>query len=192
MSWTRALLEHPYPAIQWGTVLGASLVATCSDLRTRRIPNALTLPLFAAGIAQAAMFRGWTGLLDSLVASCVLALPYVLLFALAEGGAGDAKLMGAIGAWLGLFKGGLTLAFVSLSGVALALLVAHTRKDLRRVSQWLSTTVQSLALRVSLHRLPTRADLEPSGSPESSKMAYGPAIGLGALFACTSWYVWHV
>ncbi len=191
MTWTRALLEHPLPVIQWGIVVGASLVATCTDLWSRRIPNALTLPLFAVGVAQAVVLGGGGGLVDSLTGSLVLACPYVILFVFAGGGAGDAKLMGAIGAWLGIIKGAVTLASVSLSGVALALLVARARKDWPDLSRWLAATLRSIAFRVGSRRLYGRMDLALPEPADAKKMAYAPAISLGVMLACTSWYLWH-
>ena len=119
--WASTLFAHPVPAIQWGVVIGASLVAAISDARSRRISNRLTFPLLAAGLASAAAFGGAAGVLDSALACALLALPYVVLFVFAGGGAGDAKLMGAIGSWLGLINGTVVLFAVALSGTALAL-----------------------------------------------------------------------
>ena len=48
--------------LQWGVVIGASLLAALSDLRERRIPNALTFPLFVVGLIWAAWFGGLAGL----------------------------------------------------------------------------------------------------------------------------------
>ena len=103
---------------QWGVVIGASLFAVVSDIRQRRIPNALTFPLLAVGLIWAACFGGLAGLLEALGACALLALPYVLLFIFVGGGAGDAKLMGAIGAWLGLRYGLVALCEGGGMGVA--------------------------------------------------------------------------
>ena len=46
----------------------------------------------------------------------MLALPFVVLFVLASGGAGDAKMMGAIGTWLGVKGGAIALIAVLLAG----------------------------------------------------------------------------
>ncbi|MBM4028430.1 MAG: prepilin peptidase [Planctomycetes bacterium] len=84
-------------AVQWGVVLGASLAAALTDLRNRRIPNRLTMPLALVGLAVAFYGGGWANLGAAGAAYLVLALPYILLFLLAGGGAGDAKMMGATG-----------------------------------------------------------------------------------------------
>ena len=86
--------------VQWAVAAGAALTAAVIDVRQRRIPNALTLPLLVMGLLYALMYKGLGGAAESMIACVAVALPYVLLFAFAGGGAGDAKMMGAIGAWL--------------------------------------------------------------------------------------------
>ncbi len=115
------MITEETTVIQWGVVIGASLAAAIWDLRTRRIPNAITGPLLAAGL----LYAGWAGGLEGLaqaVGACVLlALPFVLMFLFAGGGAGDAKFMGAIGAWLGLSHGVIALLSVCVAGIILAI-----------------------------------------------------------------------
>ncbi len=100
----------------------AATVAGISDCWTRQIPNLLTLPLIVLGYSISAMLGGLVGFVDAMAASLVLGLPYVLLFAFAGGGGGDAKIMAGLGAWLGLANGTVVLFAVSLVGAALALL----------------------------------------------------------------------
>jgi prepilin peptidase CpaA len=76
-------------------------VAAACDLSTKRIPNALTLPVFAAGWIYQVVDRGWVGLGD---AGAGFLLGFGLLFVLwmiGGGGGGDVKLMGALSVWLG-------------------------------------------------------------------------------------------
>jgi hypothetical protein len=61
--------------IQWGAVIGASLVAAVWDLRQRRIPNALTLPLMGAGLAYSAWVGGLSGAAGSIGGCLLAALP---------------------------------------------------------------------------------------------------------------------
>ncbi len=107
--------------IQWGIVIGASLVAALTDLHRRRIPNALTVPLLLFGLIKSTWLAGAAGLFESAGACILLAFPFVLLFIFANGGAGDAKLMGAIGAWIGLEQGVTALLCVAVAGIILAL-----------------------------------------------------------------------
>jgi len=105
--------------LAWTLVL-ASLAVTFAtwagwlDWRWRRIPNWLTVPALAAGIAANSLAWGWLGTkvaLEGAGLGLALLLPFVLLRGL---GAGDWKLMGALGAWLGPSR-----VFVVLLGTVL-------------------------------------------------------------------------
>ena len=189
--WATTLYGQSVPAVQWGIVLGASLAAAITDARSRRIPNWLTGPLLLGGLIHAGVVGGVAGLLDSSVACLVLALPYVLLFALAGGGAGDAKLMGAIGSWLGLVYGTATLVTVCLSGVVMGLIYAASARRLGAVGATMSTLVRAAiyplfrvgSLRDVPHLMPTEK--------ESQTMPYGLAILAGVVFAAIGAYFWQ-
>jgi len=112
--------------------LGWSLLALAAiDWRTGRLPDALTLPLAAAGIAVAIAIDPPTvgdHIIGSVAGFVVFALVselYRRLRGRAGLGLGDAKLLAAAGAWLGwqalptviLFSAMLGLAFVLVRGV---------------------------------------------------------------------------
>ena len=85
----------------WAVTLALTLYAAWFDWRTRRIPNWLTMSGFLAGIALNSILQGWHGARQSLEGAGLalgLLLPLVLLRGL---GAGDWKLMGAVGALMG-------------------------------------------------------------------------------------------
>lgn len=78
-----------------------TLAAAITDMRTRRIPNKLTVPVFFAGLLFQGIFNGGPGLLDALYG---FGIGFGLLFVLwiiGGGGGGDVKLMGALAVWLG-------------------------------------------------------------------------------------------
>jgi prepilin peptidase CpaA len=86
--------------------------AAVTDVRLRKIPNKLTLPVFFAGFVYQLAFHQWGGLVD---AAAGFALGFGILFVLwmiGGGGGGDVKLMGALSVWLG-FR--LTLMVLALS-----------------------------------------------------------------------------
>lgn len=87
--------------IIWILTLALTLSAALLDWRSRRIPNWLTVPGFLSGVTVHIVLNGWHGLLFSLEGSSlalILLFPLVGLRAL---GAGDWKLMGAVGSFLG-------------------------------------------------------------------------------------------
>ena len=87
-------------------VLAAAMVAFTAvaagwDLREKRIPNKLTLPVFFAGWIYQAVYHGWGGLADAGLGFLVgFGVLFVLWF-IGGGGGGDVKLMGALSVWMG-------------------------------------------------------------------------------------------
>src|SRR5713226_3894024 len=85
----------------WMLAAVFAAAAGWTDWRSRRIPNWLTLPGLVLAIAVNTLAWGWTGAKDSLLGAglgLALLLPFVLVRSL---GAGDWKLVGALGAFLG-------------------------------------------------------------------------------------------
>src|SRR5579863_1695006 len=85
----------------WAFTIGATLLAAIVDFRTHRIPNWLTVPAFFLGLGLRTAISGWAwskASFEGAGLALILLLPLVLLRAL---GAGDWKLMGAVGAFLG-------------------------------------------------------------------------------------------
>ncbi|MHC4291976.1 MAG: A24 family peptidase [Planctomycetota bacterium] len=174
---------------QWGVVLVASLVAALIDIKSRRIPNVLTLPLLAAGLVQAAWFDGFDGLKSSLLAAVVLGLPYVLLFVFAGGGAGDAKLMAAIGAWLGLSSGIAALMAISICAVVCALLKAIFARRFFEVLNNIRVMMLSFMLFLSTKGAAKYATpMETADDETALTIPYGPAIFAGLVAAAV--YCW--
>jgi prepilin peptidase CpaA len=82
--------------------LVAALVAAITDITRFKVYNLLTLPLLVAGLVYHGVTAGPAGLALS-AAGMVLGASLLLLFYVMGGmGAGDVKLMAALGAWLGL------------------------------------------------------------------------------------------
>jgi prepilin peptidase CpaA len=167
-----------------GAVL-LSLVAAATDLRSRRIPNWLTVPGMLIGIAANTTLSGWSGLKASLLGAAVglaLLLPFVLLRSL---GAGDWKLAGALGAFTGpSLLVDLLLGSVLVAGVmAMALVIykRRTRQTIRNIGHILVSLVT--------FRLPgERVSLD---NPESLKVPYGVALAFTVVLYGIA-HVWGV
>jgi Flp pilus assembly protein protease CpaA len=97
----RTLMELLW-SLPFCVVLGVVLLAGVIDARSFRIPNAISLTLLVSGLGYHAVMGGLTGL-----GASVLGLLFGLgitsvLFLLGVLGAGDVKLMAAVGAWFQL------------------------------------------------------------------------------------------
>jgi prepilin peptidase CpaA len=76
-------------------------IATFTDIRSRKVPNWLTLPFMAAGPIVLFLVHGWHGLLASFYGWIVAVAVFGFLNWLGGMGMGDVKLMAAIGTWIG-------------------------------------------------------------------------------------------
>ncbi|MDQ6420328.1 prepilin peptidase [Paenibacillus sp. LHD-117] len=75
--------------------------ALATDLTKKTIPNRLTIPFFAAGILFHVLANGIAGAGTAAWGAAAGFLPFLLLYLLGGIGAGDVKLFGAAGAWIG-------------------------------------------------------------------------------------------
>ena len=99
------------------------LYASWIDYSQRRVPNWLNATLAAGGLIMQAAYFGWSGvgngLLGLLVGLAVLILPW----AVHGMGAGDVKLLAAIGVWLGPWLTLLSFAVGAVIGGVMALVM---------------------------------------------------------------------
>jgi prepilin peptidase CpaA len=104
--------------------IAIALVAAVWDLRTRRIPNALTFGGALAAVCAHAYVGGWSGAGWSVVGWLVGLAFFFPLFALGGMGAGDVKLLAVIGAWLGPGPTVWVALFSSIAGGVMGLAVS--------------------------------------------------------------------
>lgn len=123
-------------AFEWSMVALVAMftaVAAVQDIRTRSIPNWLTVPAFVLALVYHVMGSGWAGLGNSLAGFAVGFGILFVLWLIGGGGGGDVKLMGALGAWVGL-KPILMVFFVSAFLAVIGGLIAATISIARRGS----------------------------------------------------------
>ena len=163
----------PHNAVVIAAVAGSGGASAAMDLRTRRVPNWLTLGITALGMTLAAAHwsdRTIAAALGGFAVGLLVMLPGHIVGAT---GAGDVKLFAAVGTLLG--PAGIAVAFVytALFGGALALTFAIVRGRLNHTLQETATLVVTGGANV--------AEIErPSAD---NRFAYAPAIALGALVA---------
>lgn len=155
-------------------VFSMLVVAALIDGTERRVPNWLTLPTILAGLAFSTWLDGLSGLGWSFTGFALGIAMLVVPYALNAMGAGDVKLMGALGAWVGpdlIVVSFLASAIVGgFMGVAMIL--------------WQKTGWQSLhRLQLAFGNLAAFRDLSaevPGEYRPSTKLPYGIPIAIGS------------
>jgi len=147
-------------------------IAVVMDVRTRRIPNWLTAGIAAAGFGIAAgggpisPLQAAFGMLTGLL----LMLPGHVIGAT---GAGDVKLMAAVGAVLGTGSVVRAFLFTALAGGVFAIIIALRRGRLQ----------QTVADTTRLVTKPSVARVAIEASNRANRFAYGPAIAAGTMLS---------
>jgi prepilin peptidase CpaA len=111
--------------------IGAAACVT--DLRARRIPNWLTFGAAVGALVYAGAAHGLSGLGQAAagwLVGCLLFLPW---YALGGMGAGDVKLLAALGAWLGPGDAVWVALYAAIAGGIFAILVSLAGGYLRQM-----------------------------------------------------------
>jgi len=150
------------------------VVAAITDLRTQKIPNLITFSAMFLGLVFYSITNGWNGLLFSfeglLLGIGLLIIPYLM----GGMGAGDAKLMGAIGAMIG--PKGVFIAFLYTAiagGVYALILLMFNMEYFKDFMKRSSITIKSFAFTRQFISVPAEE------SQKKPKLCYGVAIAVG-------------
>ncbi len=151
----------------------ALVIASLTDILTFRIPNWLTYSTLAVGISYFSIAKGYEGFLFSLTGAAagsgLLILPYII----GGTGAGDVKLLGAVGSFLGP-KGALIVFILSsiLAGVY-ALGLMASKGLLFNTFKRYGTILKGFFITRHLVYIP------PNKNERQIKVKFGLAIALG-------------
>jgi prepilin peptidase CpaA len=154
--------------------LALTLWIAWGDVKTRRIPNYLTLGAAVAGLAYNFISHGFPGLADGflgmLLGFAFLILPYIF----GGMGAGDVKALAALGAWLGPQLTVYLFCYMGIAGgvIAVGYLVWQGLLWGKIKHGW------SFLLNLILCR-PHGAPHPPSAAQLSEGIPYGVAIAVG-------------
>src|SRR5689334_2852325 len=159
---------------------GALLVACVGavwDVFTYRIPNGVTYSAIALSFIVHWLLEGPMGLLWALLGLLIGGGMFLVLYLLHTMGAGDVKLMAAVGAFAGPSKTVEISLYSAIAGGILALIVALYKGRLRR-------TLGNLMDLLRFHAA-VGAETHPTlnlHNPEAMRFAYGVAIFAGTLY----------
>jgi prepilin peptidase CpaA len=166
------------PPLLQAVLLIVVVTAAIWDLRVRRIPNWLVLTGLVLGLALNTCLYGFFGAFLSLKGLGLAVLIYLPLYMIRAMGAGDVKLMAAVGAmvgaadWLGIF------VCTALAGGSIALALLAWRGRVGR-TLWNVTFLISEMLHFRAPYL-RREELDVK-NPAAVSMPHGSAIAIGAI-----------
>jgi prepilin peptidase CpaA len=144
------------------------------DLKTRRIPNYLTLSAALTGLAYGLIFNGLAGLADAILGMFLgfglLIIPYLW----GGMGAGDVKALAALGAWLGPKLTLLLFCYMGIAGGVIALAVLWWKGLLwSKIRQGWVLVVNMILCR------PLGREVLTKPCPKIEGIPYGVAIAAG-------------
>lgn len=183
-------MSHPSAAPLW--VVGAFvLVAAALDIWRFRIPNALTIPALLAGLAYHLLHGGWSDAGASLAGAIFGVACLVALYAIGVMGAGDLKLLAAVGAWLGLPATFCVFVIAALAAGAASAVILLGQGQLGRIVR--ATPVQLLQL-VTLgkyHPLSKRVEAAACEDRRRTRLIpFAAMIAIGVATLC--WQVYRI
>ena len=154
-------------------LVAATVTAAVIDVRTRRVPNLLTMSLAAVGLAMAMAGFGRVGIIAS-ITGCLVGLVVMLPgHLLGATGGGDVKLLAAAGTLLGPAATFRAFVATAIAGGLIAVVVALRRRRLAATLAGTASLVTSAGSDIAVIR----------ESSQDNRFAYAPAIAIGAIVA---------
>ena len=152
------------------------MVAAVNDLRFQKIPNLLTYPSIGIALVCHFIINGLDGLLYSAGGLAIGIAVFILPYLMGRMGAGDAKLMGAVGAILGAKGVFIAFLFTAITGGIYALLLLLVRRrDFKGFWQRNLATLKTLIFTrqfITIHK---------DSKEKEPRLCYGLAIALGTM-----------
>jgi prepilin peptidase CpaA len=162
----------------WNNYFLVTLLVLCavSDVRATRIPNIMTMPFAVLAVVLHSFDKGLDGFLFSTAGMAtgigLLILPYMM----SGMGAGDVKLMGAVGSFLGAKATFEAFILIALAGGVYSFAIILIHRDLFK--GFLSEKLIALSSMVMLRQY-VPIQIESSG--QKPRLKYGVAIAFGTI-----------
>jgi prepilin peptidase CpaA len=153
------------------------LIGSLWDLHSHKIPNWLTFPAATLALVYHTTMNGSSGFLFSL-GGIGVGIAILLPFYLKGGmGAGDVKLLGAVGGFLGPKGVFLAFLFTALVGGIYALILMVSHGYLKKTILRYKTILSAFLLTRNFIYIP------PPGNERKPRLWYGLAIALGTVLS---------
>jgi prepilin peptidase CpaA len=117
-----------YPAV----ASACAFVGSVFDVKSRRVPNLLTGPAILFGLLLHLSLGGWQELASAAVAGLICGLVFLIFYLAGGMGAGDVKLITAVGCLSGLHNITFLLALTGIAGGVMAVSLALVRGQLKQ------------------------------------------------------------
>jgi prepilin peptidase CpaA len=167
---------------------GVLVVAVIQDLRYQRIPNLLTYPAMAGALAYHSITHGLNGAVFGVGGLALGIATLIVPYLMGGMGAGDAKLMGAVGAVVGTKGVFVAFLFTAIFGGIYALIVLLINRQYAKgfIARH-ATTAKTLVFTGQFIPIPDKDE------KKKPKLCYGVAIALGTfiyMFLELSGHMW--
>ncbi len=157
-------------------IIAATLILTVAawiDWKEHRVPNWLTYSALACGLAYHSIIAGVDGLTAAMLGAVVGLGTLIVPYALRGMGAGDVKLMAAVGAWVGAASTVYAFLWIAVIGGIMGMYsIVRSRQMKERMA------VAAIAGRnlVTLNHLDSGVS---EGAPDKILLPYGVPIAFG-------------
>jgi len=169
------------------------LTAAFFDCTKNKIPNLLTFPVMITGLILNIMMNGFSGLIFSLYGFLFGLAIFFIPFAFGLMGAGDVKLMAAVGALKGFRFTVMSTLFSSAAGLIVVLgYLIYKKKIFSYFKKYFVALVRLILLKINFSdgnilgsklKKIAYSNAAPNETNEKLYVPYGLAIALGTLFA---------
>ncbi len=153
------------------------IIAVINDLRFRKIPNLLTYPAMLIAIAYNCWLNGFGGFLFSIEGISVGIAVLITFHFMGGMGAGDVKLMGALGGFLGPKIIFVAFLFTAIIGGLHALVVLTLKGYVKETIKRYLIMLKTLFLTKRIVYVPA------SGEISKLRLCYGVSIAVGTALA---------
>jgi prepilin peptidase CpaA len=163
--------------------LTVAVIGGITDVKTHRIPNKLTYLGMMVAIVGRFGLQGWHSLGSALLGGLIGGGAFLIFFLLHAMGAGDVKLITAVGCFVGP---GTAIEIVLASAIAggiFAIIYALQQGRLR--------TVLGNCLDLIKFHAAVGAEVHPSlnlSNPQAVRLPYGVAIAAGVMYSVLAFY----
>jgi prepilin peptidase CpaA len=154
------------------------IIAAIWDIRSRRIPNWLTLPGVILGVGVNTFLFETNGLKFSLIGLGFAFVVYFVLYLLHAMGAGDVKLMAAVGAAVGPASWFVILLLTTITGAIAGLILVAFKGRLRRTFANVGIILMSLGRGRAPYKDTPELDVN---SDQGMRLPHGALIAIATL-----------